>query len=381
MHRASGSLVIAGASLAIALGSCSREGPSPVAPRSALASGPDACAAPPGLTLGASEVLPAAEPSFGARVLDVEVAGADALPRKLVRAALETRSGEVLDEALVAGDVRRLLALEALSDVRVETETKPGGAIVRFVLVPRHLVGRVGHRGLDPLPGGRWLPLAPGEIYDPTRLTRAARGLARELRDSGYLDARVEPRARLGSDERIDVCLRVQPGTRFTVERVDFPGASALSASALRNLLHTEQSKANVAGTPYREDLLERDLLWLSARYYDEGFVQVKVGPPRLERDRAHGRVRVLVPIDEGPRFVVGTVRFRGAEAKNQTMLRGVLGVHEGTTFDRSAIQSGIERLERRYRDAGKRVSVTPQSAVDAERRRVDLTLVLETTP
>jgi outer membrane protein insertion porin family len=308
----------------------------------------------------------------------VSFRGNRAVPERLLRDAVMTRPGEPLDVTRIADDVRRLLALEALENVSVESDDTPRGANLSFVVQERRLVGRVDYLGLDRVPVGRHLPLAAGELYDPARVFRAGDRLKEHLIESGYARAEITTLQRVSSDASVSVCFRVRRGPRFVLEALDFPGAESVDARELRALIHTEDGKVNMPGTPYRPDLLEANLVWLSALYYDRGFVEVKVGPPRASYDDGRGRVRVEVPIVEGSLFRVGSLSFRGELAGTTAEHRSLLGVESDSVFNRTLLAKGLERLREHYRKMGRNVDVVPETALDHEHRRLNITLRIE---
>ena len=62
----------------------------------------------------------------------------------------------------------------------------------------------------------------------------------------------------------------------------------------------------------YSQEAFERDLLLVSAHYWDHGYANVKVGTPQLRLSRDKQYMYLSIPIDEGPVFTIGTVNFKG---------------------------------------------------------------------
>ena len=67
----------------------------------------------------------------------------------------------------------------------------------------------------------------------------------------------------------------------------------------------------NDSGT-YNQEAFERDLLLVSAHYWDRGYANVKVGTPQLRLSRDKQYMYLSIPIDEGPVFTIGAVNFKG---------------------------------------------------------------------
>ena len=370
MHRAACALVAAALSSA-----CASRTPTP-----AVTPGPprDACAKDPEAPPSRLRVT---VPPWGARVARIEIQGAVRVPVALLRSALRIRVGDALDEAAIAEDLARLDALEVLDGVAVEADPNGDLVTLRFVVEERRRVATVRFRGLDRPAPGRWLALRPGEIFDRARLSRSARGLAVHLFDSGHREARVETRSHVLPDGQVAVCYRVSPGPRYLVGQITFSGNRGIATRELAALLDAKDASVNHPGKPLREDLLAADLLRVTALYYDRGYVSVHVDAPRITLDPEHGRAIARIDVNEGVAYRIGKLGVAGdASIPRAEQLRWI-GVSVGEIFSRSAVAAGIERLETEYRRRGRPARVTPESVLNAEQARIDLTFRSERAP
>lgn len=315
-------------------------------------------------------VAPSPELSFAElpelRVDSVEVRGARRVPVRLARRAIETRAGDPISTERVAADVRRLWELEVFEDVRVTWRPGSSGARLSYVVSERPTLRAV----IADEAVRRELGLVPGLPYEPARLHARALDLELTLRNDGYSEAKVV----LGgvrTGDGVDLCARVERGPRTLIERMEFVGNARVSAASLRRAMHTDDGAINVPGGVLRRDVLERDLLFLSALYYDRGMVQARV-TPRVTR--APSGFRVAIEVEEGPVFRVGEVRFRAPPGVSRRRWRELLGVQRGEVFSRQRVADGLARLREQLEKP-----VEVQTSIDERRRVVDL--VLEVAP
>jgi len=311
------------------------------------------------------------EPEWGTRISRVEIRRGGLLG-SVVQARVHTRAGETLEPERVRADVSRLLDLEAVENVRVELD----GSVLRYVIEARPLIHSVVFRGSKP-PDGRWLPLAKGELYDPVRVARMRSDLERSLLEDGHLRAHVETRhAKAGAG--VDVCVVVRAGPRFVLDRIQFRGESALTEQQLFALL-VSGGTVNRPGKPFRKDLLDIDIARISIAYYDRGFLAVHVDEPIVSRDDAHGKVSVTIPIVEGRRYHVGSIRFVGVPAKNQRRYAAALELGEGQIFAREQAARGLERVKQLVRrERGSEFDVETQTELRTETGSVDWVLTVK---
>ena len=313
------------------------------------------------------------DPEWGTRVTAVELHGLERVPQPLVRGALGARPGDALSEQQVAADLKALLALEVFSHAAAETAPTPGGVRLRYVVRERPRVARVEWSGPVRPPVGRWVPLAAGELYDPARVRRAALGLEDHLTESGYLDARVEVRER-ARGSLVDVCLGVERGPRWLVSQIAPRGNQRVQTREIVALVDDHHGRANRPGAPFRADLFEADRLRIAALYHDRGFLDVRVGEPRLDRSTR----RLLIPIHEGEPYRVSSVTFSGKLRGPEATYRELLGVGPDQLFSRSALLSGLERIAARHRELGRSGRGTPETTLDPATHRVSLRILIE---
>jgi len=344
----------------------------------------DTCGIAPSPIISRSALLPTVEPPWGARVARIEIVGADAVPGDLVRAQITLQKGAPLDAAALENDVLALLDLEAIETIRVDVEriAARDECVVRYVLETRRVVGDVTMRWTKSELAGHWVPLAKGELYDPARVARTRFDLERNLFNEGHLQAKVEEHHRAADESHVDVCFVVEPGPAFLVDTITFKGNDAISTFELRPLVKSHDHRANERDKPYREDLLETDLLVVSAFYYDRGFIEVRVGPPntRTSVNEGHGRITVEIPIHEGVRYHVRTLRFAGGSPDVAGEYHRLIGVRSGDLFARNKMMEGMEKIRAFHRERGEEVELEPQMTLDSPHAQVDLTIEVKIT-
>src|SRR5262249_9526114 len=155
-------------------------------------------------------------------------------------------------------------------------------------------------------------------------------------------------------------------------------GNNNISDDELRGSIATRRADAlsflNDSGT-YSQEAFERDLLLVSAHYWDRGYANVKVGTPQLRLSRDKQYMYLSIPIDEGPVFTIAAVNFKGdligsaADNLKRIHMRG------GTTLSRPMIAEDREALSAYYQDQGYAyANVLPLTKVDLDKRQIALT-------
>ncbi len=316
----------------------------------------------------------------GARLAAVELTGADGLLHQPLLAGLASRPGAGYDRDAVAADVRRLWDSGAFADVAVfARRLSAGGVALTFAVVQRPLVRRAWLEGDPPPSGARRIGGLAGGLYEPARLHRMAARIRESFVRDGHRRAAVSLQVTPAGSGRVDVCFRSAAGPRYLVDTIEFTGARRMSAAQLVAGIQTHGGAVNAAGAPYREDLLAEDLARVPYLYYDLGHIDVRVGPPQVVTDEALRRLRVVVPVIEGPVYRLRRVSLPGRLAGERRRYLAALGVHAGEPFSRARLVAGMERVQAlAHRLTGDTIALVPESKVDTERHLIDLDLEIQ---
>lgn len=372
-----------GSLIAVALISVGCLHPQAPAPSHARASDPEdaerarTCQAPPGPAPRGNLPLNTAAPPDGETIASISIEGARTVPKALVGSALTMTPGSRFDSERADADVVRILGLGPFEDVRLLAERKPEGLALHVQLAERPLIRKVFlAKGTSQPEQGEWTPVLPGDLYDPLALERVVRVLERNLVAEGHLDAKAGVRSLRVGDAQVDVCLRIDRGEQWKIERFVFPGASVVRAEELSARIGT----ANQPGKPYRAEPLKIDLLRMSALHYERGLLQSKVGAPSLRRLPASHGLEISIPVEEGKVFRIGKVRVTGELAGPRASYERELGNLAGKVFVRSQIQQVIERLRMHHRKLARssESDVVPSTALHEDRSTVDIDFRVE---
>jgi outer membrane protein insertion porin family len=330
-----------------------------------------ACAATALPKVAAHDELPQPEPPHEP-LAGVEVLGAARVSPELVQSAMSTRPGQRIDPDRLADDVREIWRLEVFDDVRVGFRRGRDGLWLSLHVSERPLVGEVFFEGARERVAE--LGLERDQLYEPARLHRRARDLERSLVEAGFLRARVSVRG-LRRAGRVDLCAGVTLGPRQTIERLEFVGNQRIAPAELRSAMHTEAGTINTPGAPYRAEALERDLLFMSALYYERGMLEVKIVPRVEQSERA---LRIKLEIDEGVVFRIGQLTITGELLMPRKRYRELVGVRTGEVFSRSRFAEGLDRIGALHRARGRDdIQVELSTKLFAGLGRVDIQLAL----
>jgi outer membrane protein insertion porin family len=318
-------------------------------------------------------------------IAKVGIVGNVRVEEDAIRVHLRTRTGQPLDRETIDRDIRAVYAMGFFDQVDAEVRAvDPRHAEVTFRVKERPLVRAVKVAGTkklkrDEVEGA--LKVRAHTILDPEKARQGLEAAKKLYVEKGYLDADITYRTEPVGENEVDVFYTVAEHERVQVSKVEFEGNKAFSDRTLRGVMQTRKKwlLGFITGAGVlNKDVLRTDMERLTAFYYDNGYVTVRVDEPRVER-RDDG-LHVTVKVDEGDQFRVGEVTVRGEGVPADTAaLRHGLDTTPGEVFKASGLREDVQKLTERLSEGGYAfATVEPETQVRPDERTVDVTFVAE---
>lgn len=323
-----------------------------------------------------------------ARVSEVELLGLQRVPAARARRVLDLKPGERYRDAAVreaAARLERWLREQGFVEARVEVaaaEVAPDARSVRVVLAvsqgPHLRVEFTGNEAISDAVLRERLTFAAAGVVDEVEVRASVRRVEAVYRERGHAFAVVGASLEERDGDRA-LRIAVVEGPRVTVESVAFIGDLGVPEPRLRERLETAPP-GWLRRRVFQAEVLDRDLRRLADFLAAEGFAEARVGPPTLAYTDDRTRVRVVIPVQAGPRLTVGSVRLVGVRALDADTLRAALGLLPGAPWSQAAVEEARRVLERRYARAG---YLYPRVETRSMRRddRVDVVFDVEEGP
>ncbi len=321
------------------------------------------------------------EALVGRRIDQVQFRGNRKVEDDAIRVTLQSRVGGTLELTKVRDDIRAIWKMGFFEDITVRGEPSPGGgAILTFVVREKPSIRKVlvsGNDEVDLDDINEVLDLQRETILDVGKVKKNREKIADLYVEKGYYLAAVDYELRPVGDSEVDIWFIIDERDKVEIRDVSFIGNKAVSDDQLRDIIATRKggflSFLNDSGI-YQEEAFERDLLIITAYYYDHGYINVKLGAPQIRLSRDKRYMYLSIPIDEGPVFDIGTIDFKGDIIGDEEQYFRKLSIEPGETFSRSKVGADIERISNFYRDQGYAyVNVTPLTNINLEDLTVDL--------
>ena len=309
-------------------------------------------------------------------IREVVVEGGMTLTVDTVSYYLGLEAGDPLDREAIADGYRRLWDSGLFEDVRIEIEDHGDGGITLYVVVKeRPFVTSVDFEGnkkiktpdLKDKLDERGIEIPRNVPMRSSQLGRIESAIKEVYDSEGFRSAQVSYTITEVSSNKKKVVYLIDEGGKIKIKKISFVGNDVFSRSKLRGVLKKTKQKSlrNYFGEKivYTREAWDEDRDNLRKFYGDRGYIDVKIGEPALELvakkpdaetlKKKKYTMHITIPIEEGVPYTLGSFEVTGVEIFSVTGLATAFEVQEGATYNRKAIEDGMEKVRKSYHNAG----------------------------
>jgi outer membrane protein insertion porin family len=333
-----------------------------------------------------------------------------------LKARIFSREGDPYNEETLRRDFQALWNTQFFEDVKLRVEDSPDGPNhknVIFEVKERPVIRRIRYDGTHSVSESdildrfkeRKVGLTVESQFDPTRIKKAEVVLKELLGEHGRQFAKVTPQyERVAASNAVILVFKVEEGPKVKVGRIRFTGNHAFSDRKLIRAMRHDRPYAiplyfwyiPVLTKTYDREKLNEDLeVGVRGLYQDNGYFKVVVRDPVLENietkgyhlgvpltGRTHGKaVNITIPIEEGDRYKMGTLKIVSADPDKALSLKvealkSIYPLHEGDIFSAAKIRKAMQDYTKAYGQYGF-IDFTAEPGFDIhdDTKKIDVTL------
>ncbi len=192
-------------------------------------------------------------------------------------------------------------------------------------------------------------------------------------KDDGYDNVKVTVK-KAEAQGRLELVFDIQEGKRVIVKEIILRGNSYFPLKKIKRELSLGES-GWFSSSPFRQDLLDKDVEYLRERYLEAGFLAVDI---KKKVDFADSGVKAVIQIDinEGPQTLAGSISFEGNHVFTENELLEKTSLKSGAPYSERLADEDRYHILSAYSDKG-----YLYVRVEAEKRRaggvVDITYTI----
>lgn len=298
----------------------------------------------------AARPVSAAAELKGRTVEDIRIVGNTTVSNAVILNVIRTRAGEPFDPATVEEDYQRVYSLKKFSNVEAKVEPTAAGVIVVFIVSEQKQITDIAFRGnlaIDTLTLQGIVDLQVGQAIDMFRISSARAAVESLYREKNYPYAHVEVDADYLAQTG-ELVFNIVEGANVKVRKVAFVGSKSFSNGRLKDQIRTRSWIWIFRPGTLDLDLIEDDVAALRRYYESKGFFDVRVGRKLIvSPDQTEVQVNFLV--EEGVRYRVSKVTFKGNSSVSEVKLREEMRMLEGRAYDNDVVLRDVREIVRAY--------------------------------
>lgn len=272
---------------------------------------------------------------------------------------IATRAGMSYKATRINTDLERLIKSGLVApDTLLVVEPSGDSVKIIFEVKSSNVLAGVGFRGASRFDENELREaskLKSGHVINDGDLAKARAALSKHYYEAGYPDAKIEwkeiPTSRPAYR---DMQFSIDEGAKVEMYDIEFSGNHQFDSEQLRQLMKTKEKGLfyflTKSGRVNRVQLKD-DLDELVKHYRNFGYLRARIADVSYgnKGDAAHHELRMLITIDEGPRYRVRNVSFGNLKAYTPAELKPGLSMLDGDIYSLKKVSDDTTMIRRYY--------------------------------
>jgi outer membrane protein insertion porin family len=362
-------------------------------------------------------------PSTVVTVDSIRVQGLTRIPEETLLGIIDVRPGSkiAVDDlaATARAVIKRVFSTGYFSDVDIYSkEPSPGHLELTLVVAERYIIRRIDLVGQDEVEEEdirKTFTVKAGRFLDTRKLVETLRGIEELYQEKGFYLAEASYEvARDAATRTAVVTIRIEEQAEVAVRQVIFVGNREIKEDELKAVMMTREKgylsflekgglflryffqleKQDSFGGAFVDEMAANqfeswsatqdiDLQRVKWFYMTRGFVEVRIGQPRIALTPDRKGVIITMDVDEGRAYTVGKVDVitddpDGLLLEREQLTKGIK-LRKDDQFNAQNVMLDTDMMSKQYMNKGYAfVSVSNSHYLDKKTGVIDLTYVVE---
>ena len=321
----------------------------------------------------------------GGTIQAIRIDGTQRVEPETVKSYLLVQPGDPFDAARIDRSLKALYATGLFSDVTLRRE---GDTLVVHV-VENPVINRIAFEGNHRLSDETLtneIQLRPRSVYTREKVQSDVKRILDLYRRNGHFAATVDPKVIPLEQNRVDLVFEINDGPATGIRSINFVGNHAFSASRLREVISTKESRwyrfLSTADT-YDPDRLTYDRDLLRKFYLSQGYADFRVVSAVAELAPSRNGFLITFSVDEGARYKFGTITLTNTlKDLNANSLKPLLKTKQGDWYNADAVEGSITALTDALGNLGFAfVDIEPLVRRNVATRTIDINYTIKEGP
>jgi len=314
----------------------------------------------------------------------MEIRGSHKIEDSAIFNVIKSEKGQIFSERVLSDDIKAIYKMGYFDDVRVEVSDGTTGKRLTFIVEEKPVISSVEVKGNDEIDRDEIdgvINIKPKQIFSGEKVKQSVENIRGLYRDKGYLDAAVSDSLETLQNGTVRVVFTIEEHKKLYVEKIIFEGNKAFTDDDLKDMMEISESGFFTFLTDsglLKMETLKEDIKKINAFYNNNGYINARVGEPRITHDEEG--IYVTIPVTEGQQFRVGKVEIQGDVLSTpHNVLMQKLKITQKDYFDREAIMRDIDYLSEVCNNDGYAyANVIPRTTTRDKDEKIDVVYNIE---
>jgi len=307
-----------------------------------------------GVLLVVHGTVVSAQEQAARNIVSIEFTGLHRSTASFAHDIVRLRPGDSAEKGGLDEAVARLLRTGRFQTVRYKLDEQPDGVRVVFEVHERTIVSLIEFEGNKKFREGQLkdsVTQKTGEVVDWFAVRDGRESIIAKYREAGYGDVNVTY-----DQDRVErtgeLVYTIQEGSRVRIRKILFEGNINIPDGELKKELETKTAFWFIRTGAFDSDLVDGDVARVQNYYRDQGFLDAKVAY-RKEPSPNGEDLTIVFTIEEGTRYAIEDLQFRGNAALSTDELAGLVTSRVGDTVKRPKVDEDVKAVQEHYGSLG----------------------------
>ncbi|MEI6437906.1 MAG: outer membrane protein assembly factor BamA [Candidatus Omnitrophota bacterium] len=307
----------------------------------------------------AAEPAPAAPPSedamAGKQVAAIDIQGNKSIGVATILAKIKTRVGQEYRQNVISDDLKRLYNTGYFSDVRVDRKEEAAGLKVIIILEEKPIVDEITFSKIKYFNKKVILSkikIQSGKFLDKKSLNDDINTIEEMYAKKGLTQVKVDVEQFVdAATNKASLHFIIREGYRVKIRKIKVLGNLAYNDDKVIKAMKSRSAWLFNSGF-LKEDVLTEDMDRIAAFYEKNGYIDAKA--TYTVEQLQHGLVNVDVTVEEGKRYYVGDIQFKGNVVLTEPEVAGAMkDIKRGKIFSKAKLADDVANIKSLYFDRG----------------------------
>jgi outer membrane protein insertion porin family len=315
----------------------------------------------------------------------IEIKGLKRIDESSVKSKITQKEGDPISQEKTNEDIKNIYKMGYFDDVRADIEPFEGGIRLIYVVKEKPTIMKIefqGNKEFDDSKLKEKITITTGSFADQVLIQDNANKLRAFYEEEGYWLSNIVPVIKTISPEAVSLTYQIEEGPKVKIKKINIEGNKAISAGKIKGAMETKEwwllSFITSSGY-FKKDRMELDIERIRDLYFNNGYIQVAVGEPRIQLTDDKKGMIITIPVSEGDRFKISSIEFSGNKVFSDDEIKKRIKMQPDNYFSKENLKKDILSISELYSEDGYAlITVTPDLIPDETKKIVKLILSID---